>query len=141
MTVELGNGALKKWLSLEAKGMHDGLVTKRKSLKVLLEEEGPSCTTRSKRKHVFDKNVLKTIAKHLPTDRHSQLLLPINIYVDLKVENQCYVEDELAASVLGEMEGFGKAYKFRKGRMWLPMSLTAELAAKYKAAIQMIFLV
>ena len=132
---------MKKWLSHEVKGMHDGLVAKRKSLEVLLKEEKPSCRTRDKKDYTFDKEILQMISKVLPKEKHPDLLLPINVYLDMKLEDQVYVEDELAAQVLRKLEGYERAYRYIDGKMWLPLSLVVELLSKYKTALQMVFLV
>jgi uncharacterized protein (UPF0216 family) len=139
--VDLSSGALKKWFSLEVKGMHDGLVAKRKSLETLLKEDRPSAATRDKKEYIFEKEVLERIGKTLPKERHDDLMLPINIHIDMKIKDQCYVEDELAAEVLRKLEGFERAYRYRDGKMWLPLSLAAELLSKHKTAIQIVFLV
>jgi len=139
--VDLSSGALKKWLSHEVKGMHDGLVARRKPLEALLKEEKPSCKTRDKKIYMFDTDILQRISEALPKEKHPDLLLPINVYLDMKVEDQVYVEDELAAQVLRKLEGFERAYRYIDGKMWLPLSLTVELLSKYKTAIQIVFLV
>ncbi len=97
--------------------------------------------TRDKRKHVFEKDVLRKIARALQREKHSMLLLPMNVFIDLNVGDQVYIDDELAAEVLRELEGFEKAYQYRNGRMWLPMSLSAELMGRYRTALQMVFLI
>ena len=136
----MDSGALRKWLKFEFGGLHKGIVVKRKSLEKLLGEEEPFCTTKDGRKHVFDKGVLQRIGKSLSAELHSRLKLPMNLFVDMNVENQCYVDDELAAKVIRKLEGFDRAYRFRDGKMWLPMSLSAELMRKHKAAVQMAFM-
>jgi len=140
MDVDISSGALKKWLKFEAKGLHESLIIRRKSLEELLKDDEPSCITKDNKKHVFDKDVLLRIGQALPQAKHSKLMLPINIYIDMKVENQCYIEDESAADVLRELEGFGQAYRYINGRMWLPLSLAAGLVGKHRTVIQMVFL-
>lgn len=139
--MDIGSGALKKWLKFEAKGLHESLIIRRKSLEDLLRDDEPSCMTKDNKKHVFDKDVLLRVGQVLPQVKHSKLMLPINIYIDMKVENQCYIEDEDAADVLRELEGFGRAYRYINGRMWLPLSLAAELVGKHKTVIQMVLLI
>lgn len=141
MDVDIGSGALKKWLKFEAKWLHESLIIRRKSLEELLRDDEPSCMTKDNRKHVFNKDVLQRIGQILPQVKHSKFMLPINIYIDMKVENQCYIEDENAADVLRELEDFGQAYRYMNGRMWLPLSLAAELVGKHKTVIQMVFLI
>ncbi len=134
------SGTLKKWMSLEARNMHRGLVTKRKSLEVLLGEERPSCTARDGGEHIFDTDVLSRLGESLEPEQRSRLLLPINLFVDLKVKNECCIEDEVAATVLRKLEGYDRAYRYIDGKMWLPLSIAMELVGKYRGALQMVFL-
>jgi uncharacterized protein (UPF0216 family) len=127
-------------LNLEAQGMHSGLVIKRKTLDKLLKEERPACSTRDGNEHLFDEDVLSRMGESLEPEQHSRLLLPINVFIDMKVKNQCYVEDEVAATALRKFEGYDRAYRFIEGKMWLPLSITVELLGKYKGALQLIYL-
>jgi uncharacterized protein (UPF0216 family) len=138
--MDLESGAIKKWLSLEVQGMHRGLVIKRKTLDVLLKEEKPVCKTRDGDEHPFDIDVLSRMAESLDTKQHSMLQLPINIYVDMNVKNQCYIEDEIASTALRKFEGYDRAYRYIDGKMWLPLSITLELIGKYRGALQLVYL-
>jgi uncharacterized protein (UPF0216 family) len=138
--VDIESGALRKWMSLEAQNMHKGLVTKRKSLETLLGEERPVCATRDGEEHRFDAEILSRMGESLESEERSKLLLPINLFVDLNVKNECYIEDEVAAAALRKLEGYERAYRYIDGKMWLPLSVAVELLAKYKGAIQMVFL-
>jgi uncharacterized protein (UPF0216 family) len=139
--VDVSSDTLKKWMKLEAKGLNDRLVIKRKNLERLIEEDEPVCSTRDKNRHEFDKMVLQKLADTVPEAKHSQLMLPVNVFVDLNVKNQCYVEDELGAETIRSLEDFGRAFQFRDGRMWLPLSLAVELVGRYRTAVQMVYLV
>ncbi len=131
---------LKKWLEHEMSTVHKGMVTRRRSLESILKMEDPHCLTREGQRHAFDSEVLADLADATPKEKHSMLMLPMTLYIDLNVENQCYISDEVAAEALREIEGYGKVYPFRDGRMWLPYSIGMELIRKYRGAIQQLFL-
>lgn len=130
----------KKWFEHEMTTVHKGLVTRKKSLQSLLEMDGPYCLTREEERHVFDKGILVKLAASIPREKHPQLKLPITLSFDLKVRNECYIADEIAAEAIRELEGYGRVYQFRDGKMWLPYSIGMELIRKYKGAIQQLFL-
>ena len=52
------------------------------------------------------------------------------------VEDAAYVTDELAADVLHRLEGWGEAYVYRDGKMWLPQSLAVDILLRYGGALQ-----
>ncbi len=131
---------LRKWLEHEMSTVHRGMVTRKKSLESLLKMEDPHCLTREGQRHPFDVGVLSGLSRATPPEKRSILMLPITIFFDLKVENQCYISDEAAADVVREVEGFGDVYPFRGGKMWLPYSIGMDLIRKYKGAIQQLFI-
>ncbi|MFQ6059782.1 MAG: DUF61 family protein [Thermoplasmata archaeon] len=131
---------MKKWFEYEMSTVHRGLVTRKKSLESLLKMENPYCLTRVGERHVFDKEILRKLAETIPRERWSSLKLPITLNFDLKMENECYIADEVAAEAIRKLEGYGRVYQFKDGKMWLPYSLGMELIRKYKGAIQQLFL-
>ncbi len=134
------SGVLKKWFEHEMRTVHKGLVTRRRSLESLLKMGNPHCLSREGQRHVFDKEVLNKLADCLPEDKHFQLKLPMTLNFSLKVENECYISDEVAAQAIRKIEGYDKAYRYRDGRMWLPYSIGMEFVRKYRGAIQQVFL-
>ncbi len=126
-------------MGFEMRGLQEGLVTRRKTLKELLEEEEPQCRTREGEMYVFDREILQTLAAVATEEEMGRLRLPINLRFHVGMEDQCSLDDEVAAGVLRRLEGFGKAYPFRDGKMWLPYSLGLELILKHRTAIQRIF--
>jgi len=131
---------LKKWFELEISSVHKGMVTRRKSLEFLLKMDDPHCLTKEGERHVFDRGILNDLAAAAPQEKRSMLMLPITLFFDLKVGNECYVSDEIAAETLRELEGYDRVYPFRDGKMWLPYSIGMELMRKYRGAIQQLFL-
>jgi uncharacterized protein (UPF0216 family) len=123
-------------MKLELSNIHSGMVTRKIPLKKLLEMENPACTTKDGDEYHFDRKVLEMIGKHLPAHRHTELKLPVNVHFDMKVENQCYITDAVAAEVIRELENFGEAYRFRDGKMWIPESIALDIFRKYPTAFQ-----
>jgi uncharacterized protein (UPF0216 family) len=138
--VQRDSRVFKKWFEYEMTTVHKGLVTRKKSLQSLLEMDEPYCLTREEEMHVFDKDILVKLASSIPKGKHPQLKLPITLSFDLKVRNECYIADEIAAEAIRELEGYERVYQFRDGKMWLPYSIGMELIRKYKGAIQQLFL-
>lgn len=131
---------MKKWLEHEMYTVHKGMVTRKRNLESILNMEDPHCLTREGERHAFDVGILSDLAGAIPKEKHSTLKLPITLFFDLKVENQCYISDEVAADAIREIEGHGEVYPFRDGKMWLPYSIGMELIRKYRGAIQQLFL-
>lgn len=129
-----------KWVDFEIRTIHSGLVTKRKTLKELLSEDSPQCIMRDGQIHFFDKEELKRIESVASEEEREALKLPMNLHFSLEMEDQCYFSDDVASKVLRRLEGFGEAYPYRDGKMWIPYSLAMELLIKYKTAMQRIFL-
>lgn len=121
--MDQGSSVLRKWLEYEMSSVHRGMVTRRKSLGSLLGMEDPHCLTREGQRHAFDRDILDGFAGATPLEKHSTLLLPVTLFFDLKVENQCYISDEVAADAVRSLEGFEEVYPYRDGKMWLPCSI------------------
>ena len=48
--------------------------------------------------------------------------------------------DALAAEILRRLEGWGAAYPYRDGKVWLPQSLAVDLLLRYGGALQRLML-
>lgn len=131
---------LDRWVGLEMGGLHRGLVTRRKSLARLLEEEDPRCTTRDGEAYPFDRDDLRKLAAVTSEEERGRLRLPITLRFHGDLENQVSVEDELAAAVLRRLAGVERAYPFREGRAWFPYSLGLEFTLRYPTAVQRLLL-
>ncbi len=131
--------ATDRWLGFEMRGIHRGLVTRKRSLQQLLQQEVPRCTTKEGEDYLFEKDVLLRFAEVTSREEREKLRLPISLYFHAEMEGQCRLDDELAGDVLRRLEGFGKAYPFRDGKMWLPYSIGLELTVKYPTAVQRLF--
>lgn len=129
---------VEKLIDLEMGVLHQGLVVKRKSLQDLLGEEEPRCVTREGKDHVFDRESLEALAAVTTPEERGKLRLPITFRFHADLRNETSLDDETAAGVLRRLEGLGKAYPFREGRMWIPYSLALQLLLKYPTVFQRI---
>ena len=128
---------IEKWTEFELTRVNRGIVVRKKRLSVLLKEEKPECSTRDGEPHIFDHDVLVTMAAVL---REGEGLdLPITIYMTTAGGDHSYVSDQVAADVLRRLENFSEAYPYSDGKMWLPNSLAYALLMKYTTAIQVLF--
>lgn len=123
-------------MALEMRGLAHGLVTRRKSLAELLQEERPGCRTKEGDDYLFEVEVLRRFAAVTSPEEQAQLRLPITLTFHAEMGDQCCLDDETAAEALRRLEHFGKAYPFRDDRMWLPYALGLELLMKYPTAFQ-----
>jgi len=133
-------GTMDRWVEREAANLNAGLVTKKKSLRTLLEERVPSCTGRDGTTWSLDRGVLDRLAALCSEAETEGLQLPIAVHVLSDVGDACYVSDALGAAVLRRAEAFGAAFPYRDGRMYLPLSLAIDLISRYKGALQQVFL-
>ncbi len=132
-------GAVDRWISLELGRLNAGLVVERKSLASLQREERPACRTREGDEHAFERAALDRLARAL-TDREAESLrLPITVFVTGDLADSAYVSEEAAAHALRAAEGFGPAFPYREGRMYLPHSLAVDLARRSGGTIQLAF--
>ncbi len=127
---------VERLVDLEMGSLHHGLVIKKRSLQDLLGEEEPRCVTREGEDYLFDREVLERLAAVTSEAERRSLRLPLTLRFHADLQNQASLDDELEAEVLRRLEGFGKAYQFREGRMWIPYSLAMQIMLKYPTAFQ-----
>jgi len=133
-------GSVDRWVERESRNLNAGLVTAKKSLETLLREERPSCRTRDGDDWPIDRDQLRRLAAACGPGEAEALRLPLTVHFSSDLDDACYITDAIAATVLRKAEGFGPAYPFREGRMYLPLSLGVDLVSRYKGAIQQVFL-
>ena len=126
-------------MALELGRLNAGLVVARKTLAVLLEEPEPSCRDREGEGHPFEPAALRRLAGVLSRDEAESLRLPITVFATGDLEDAAYVAEELAAKALRAVEGFGAAFPFRAGRMYLPHSLAVDLVRHSGGTVQLAF--
>lgn len=132
-------GAIDRWISLELGRLNAGLVVERKSLARLRQETRPTCRTREGEEHAFEPGALERLA-HVLNDRDTQALrLPITLFVTGDLADSAYLSEELAAKAVRAVEGFGPAFPYREGRMYLPHSLAVDLVRRSGGTIQLAF--
>ena len=132
-------GAVDRWIALELGRLNAGLVVERKSLAALLEEPEPACRDREGGAHPFDPAALRRLAGVLRRDEAERLRLPITVVATGDLEDAAYVGEELAAKALRAAEGFGAAFPYRAGRMYLPHSLAVDLVRHSGGTVQLAF--
>lgn len=71
---------------------------------------------------------------HPPTAE--RLRLPITLNFPADVPDSAYVIDEQGADVLHRLEGWGDAYPYRDGKMWIPVSLAVDLLLRFEGVLQ-----
>ncbi len=134
------SGSIERWMERESRNLNAGLVTAKKSLAALLREGRPSCRTRDGNEWPIERDALERLSSVTREGEADALRLPIALHFPSDLENACYLSDGVAAAVLRRAEGFGPAFPFRDGRMYLPASLGVDLVSRYKGAIQQVFL-
>lgn len=132
-------GALDRWITLEIGRINAGLVVERKRLAALLAEPAPACRTREGEEHPFDPAALQRLARELTREETEGLRLPITVFVTGDLEDAAYIAEEIAAKALRATEGYGAAFPFRGGRMYLPHSLAVDLVRHSGGTVQLAF--
>ena len=133
-----GQGGMDKWMEHELANINKALVTRRRSLRELLDEADPRCETKEGDEYRFSKESLKRFARVL--SHGEDVLLPVSLCFSSTLEDSCYVSDETASIMLRRLEAFGEAYPYRDGKMWLPNSLAFSILQKYPTIFQSMFL-
>lgn len=131
---------IETWMRWEFDRLNAGVVTRRKSLEALLADATPRLETRDGETYHMDREALERLASACRGDERARLRLPITLRVSADVSDSAYLEDELEASVLRRLEGWGDAYPYRDGKMWLPQSLALDLILRYGGAVQRLLL-
>ena len=122
------------WMRWEFEKLNAVLVTRPKSLRRLLEI--PRLETREGEPIDLDRPTLERLASVCNAHEQDRLRLPITVHFSTDVADSAFVLDELAADVLHRLEGWGEAYPYRDGKMWLPQSLAVDLLLRYGGALQ-----
>jgi uncharacterized protein (UPF0216 family) len=130
------DSVLMRWMRLEIRKINEGIVSERKSLALLLIEERPASRTRSGKDHTFDKSVLQTLSKKLPSDLHDKLKLPILFFSDTKVPDSCYLNDPHALQALQILGELSNMRRMQQGKLWVGRSITYSIVKKYPSVVQ-----
>lgn len=131
-------GALERWLRLEAQNLSSGLVTAPALLDRLLAARDPQAQTRGGEPHRFDLAALRVLAERLPPLTRSSLRLPILFYLDREARGSCFISDPPAQEALRACGV--QAGEPRDGRLWLGEPLARAFAARFPTLAQFVFL-
>ena len=138
--VVFGDGSAAKWLEHEYRGLNAGFVVRTQSLRDLLANPELTCTSREGDPVPIDRSVLEKLAVACRPGDDTALQIPMTVRFSSDLADVCFIADPLAAEVIRRAEGFGAAYPFRDGRMYLPLSLGVDLVSRYGGALQTLFL-
>ncbi|MFQ6106955.1 MAG: DUF61 family protein [Thermoplasmata archaeon] len=133
-------GSLKKLMEIEYRNINAGIVTKKRRLIDLFQDEIPACEAMDGSPYRFDREGLHDFAKQLTEEEMESLKLPITLTFSVRLSDYCYITDDHASVILRRLEGFGRAYQYKDGKMWLPTSVGFHLLRKYGRIIQRFFL-
>lgn len=122
------------WMRWEFEKLNAGIVTRTKSLNALLET--PRLETREGEAIDLERHILERVASVCTGQERERVRLPITLHFSADVSDSAFVTDELAADVLHRLEGWGAAYPYRNGKMWIPQSLAVDLLLRYGGVLQ-----
>lgn len=123
-------------MKLELGRINKGIVSERKTLKDLLQEENPSSLTKGGEEHLYRKDVLQRLEEDLPKEMHGRLRLPILFYFDTEVPDSAYLTDKIAAQALQELGELSPLRTFRDGRLWVSRAIVYAIMQKYPTVVQ-----
>ncbi|NOQ48772.1 MAG: DUF61 family protein [Methanococcoides sp.] len=132
------DSGLMRWMRSEVGKINKEIVAERKPLSQLLGEEMPFSKTKSGNEHLFDKGILNVFEEGLPEELHGRLRLPILFFLDYRVEDSCFLNDENAVKALQIMGEISKSRSLNEGKLWVGKSIAYSIMRKYPTAIQIV---
>ncbi|UGV41522.1 DUF61 family protein [Methanococcoides orientis] len=132
------DSGIMRWMRLEVGKINKEIVAERKPLSQLLKEETPSSKTKGGNEHLFDKKVLTLLEEQLPVELHGKLRLPILFFLDNRVADSSFLNDETAARSLQILGELSKSRSFSKGRLWVGKSIAYSIMRKYPTVVQIV---
>lgn len=132
------DSGLMRWMRSEVGKINKEIVAERKTLSQLLVDETPSSKTKSGNEHLFDKKTLSVLEVGLPEELHGRLRLPILFFLDHRVEDNCFLNDENAVKALQIMGEISKSRSLNEGKLWVGKSIAYSIMRKYPTAIQIV---
>ncbi len=127
---------LMRWMRVEIGKINEGIVSERKSLAHLLEEDMPTARTKTRNEHVFDKSVLKEISTKIPLNLQHKLRLPLVFFSDIQVPDSCYLNDPLALETLQRLGELSEMRLMQQGKLWVGRSLAYTIMKRYPTVVQ-----
>jgi hypothetical protein len=129
---------INRWMNLEISKINNSIVTARKTLSQLLEEDNPSSKTKDGRKYLFKKEIINELGNRLPEHIQKKLKLPILFFFDLQVDDSCYINDKTAFEALQILGEIGYKREFRNNRHWMGKAIAYSIKKKYPSAVQIV---
>jgi hypothetical protein len=127
---------LTKWMRLEMGKINDGIVSERKTLARLLEEEHPHAMTKGGTEYRFNREIIQLLGRRLPKNLHSRLRLPILFFFDSSVSDSCFLNDEIAVLALQELSELSPLRKMEEGKLWVGKPIVYAIMRTYPTAMQ-----
>ena len=119
--------------------LNAGLVAHPRTVQALLDDP-TALRTKDGEPYSIDRAALERLAACCTGDERARFRIPITLHFSADVADSAYVIDALAAEILHRLEGWGPAYPYREGKMWMPQSLAIDLVLRYGGALQRLLL-
>jgi len=127
----------KKLITSQLKTLNTGMVSQKKSLNNLLEDEKPSVKKRDGGKHYFEKDHLKKLEEIVPIHKKDEMKLPIVVYNDPSLD-RCYVKGKVEGEVVKKMIGLENK-TIQKDKTWFSKPLIADMIREYDDIFQFVW--
>ncbi len=125
-----------RWMQLEIARINDGLVTEKKTLSDLMEDNAPASRTKSGKEYRFDRSALREFSKNVPEELRKALRVPITFYFDSGVPDSAFLTDERALTAFQALGDLSKLRTMRDGRAWVGRAIVYALLRKYPSLVQ-----
>lgn len=132
-------GSLKKWISIEYRKLNQNLVAHPLTLTELLKMDRPTALTKNDEEYLFDIDALKRLSGSLPDDVSKRLKLPMFFFKDARINDSCYIIDEVAVDALKRTNDINERYRFREKKLWISLPLAFDIQKKYLTLIQFVY--
>jgi uncharacterized protein (UPF0216 family) len=127
---------LMRWMRTEVNKINEGIVTERKSLAQLLQEEKPASRTKTGSEYFFNEEVLRLLKEKLPADLQYELRLPVIFFSNPSVPDSCYINDSHALHALQALGDLSGMRRMHQGKLWVGRAIAYSLMKKYPTAVQ-----
>jgi hypothetical protein len=123
-------------MGMEIGKINAGIVTSRKPLAVLLEEEVPSAMTKSEERYYFDRGAIIAFGEKLPRELHARLKLPILFFLSPDVPDSCSCSDEATFYALRHLGEISAMRTVQGGTFWVARPIVYAILKKYPTVVQ-----
>ncbi len=129
---------LTRWIGIEIAKMNGAIVSDRRCLSGLLDEEVPAAVSRNGEPYVFDRNALLGFAAGLPAGLRRQLRLPILFYATPDVPYNCSCPDAAALAALQQHGEVSTLRTLQGTRFWVSRPIVHAIMRKFPTLFQMV---